>query len=145
MNRFRRRRTRILEFDKGGIHMKKVRICILFAIAVCILLACVIVHKWDAIFQRGNPIPYLAAAVRLSDENPFEAVENMEGIYITRRGEKQDLFRMIQDTYDAEFKDQIGSGYLFSDGEKNYIVGSEIYWGRFTVWTLSFGNGFPGG
>lgn len=121
----------------------KHRIFILCAVTLVVLLSFVIAFKWDAIFQRGNPIPYLAAAVKLSDDNTFEAVENMEGIYITKWGEKQGLFQMIQNTYDVEYKDQLGSGYLFSDGEKNYIVSSEIYWGRFTVWTLSFDNGFP--
>ena len=122
--------------------MKKKAIVILCAV-ILVLFAFLIAFKWDAIFQRGNPIPYLAAAAKLSDDHSFEAVANMEGIYITRRGEKEDLFRLIQDTYDVEFKDQLGSGYLFTDGEKNYIVGSEIYWGRFTVWTLSFDEGFP--
>lgn len=102
-----------------------------------------LIFKWDAVFQRGNPIPYLAAAVRLSDNNAFVAVENMDDIYITKRGNKEALFQMIQDTYDVEFKEQVGSGYLFTDGKKNYTIGSEIYWGRFTVWTLSFDNGFP--
>ena len=83
----------------------------------------------------------MAAAFKLSDDNTFEAVENMKGVYITKRGEKQDLFQMIQDRYDVEYKDQLGSSYLFSNSEKNYTVGSEIYWGRFTVWTISFDDG----
>lgn len=122
---------------------KETKIYTFCAIAVFVLFTSIITSKWNAIFQRGNPIPYLAAAVKLSDENTFEAVENMEGIYITKRGEKQDLFQMVQNTYDVEYKDQLGSAYLFSDGEKNYTVSSEIYWGRFTVWTLSFDDGFP--
>ena len=123
--------------------MKKRIIYSIGIITICILLAAFVASRWDAIFQRGNPIPYLAAAVKLSDDNTFEAVEHMDGIYITKRGEKQDLFRMVQDVYDVEYKDQLGSGYLFSDGEQNYIISSEIYWGRFTVWTLSFDDGFP--
>lgn len=115
----------------------------LCAIVMAILLASIVALKWEAIFQRGNPIPYLAAAVKLSEDNTFEAVENTENIYITKRGEKESLFAFIQDTYGVEYKDQLGSGYLFSDGENNYTVGSEIYWGRFTVWTLSFDQGFP--
>ena len=123
--------------------MKKRKISILCAIAVIILFASVVASKWNAIFQRGNPIPCLVAAVKLSDDNTFEAVENMENIYITKRGDKDGLFQMIQNTYGVEYKDQLGSGYLLSDGENNYTVGSEIYWGRFTVWTLSFDEGFP--
>ena len=129
--------------DRMKKQMNKRMIGILCAAAVFILIASILMSKWNVIFQRGNPIPYLAAAVKLSHDNTFEAVENMEGIYITKRGEKQELFRMIQDTYHVEYKDQLGSGYLFSDGELNYIVGSEIFWGRFTVWTLSFDDGFP--
>ena len=123
--------------------MKGRKTVILCIAAAFILLTSFVAGKWNAIFQRGNPVPYLAAAVKLSDDHTFEAVAGMEGIYITKRGDQEDLFRMIQDVYAVEYKDQLGSGYLFSDGEKNYIVGSEIYWGRFTVWTLSFDDGFP--
>lgn len=100
------------------------------------VLAAVFFLKKDAIFQRGNPIPYLTAAVRISKTNPYVAVDETNGIYISKRGDKKALFQMIQDTYGVELKDQLGSSYLFSDGEINYTVSSEIYLGRFTVWTL---------
>ena len=100
------------------------------------ILAAVVFLKKDAIFQRGNPIPYLTAVVHLSETNPYVVVDEESGIYISKRGDKEALFRMIQDTYGVELKDQLGSSYLFSDGEINYMVSSEIYWGRFTVWTL---------
>ena len=103
---------------------------------IIILLPAVVYLKRDAIFQRGNPIPYLTAAFQLSDENPYVAVNELNCIYISKRGDKEALFQMIQDTYSVELKDQLGSSYLFSNGENNYTVSSEIYWGRFTVWTL---------
>ena len=114
---------------------------VLCAIAVSAIFICMLALKWDAIFQRGNPLPYLSAMIKLSGENTFEAVPNMDGIYVTRRGNKEELFQMVCDTYGVEFKEQFGSGYLFSDGEENYTIGSEIYWGRFTVWTLPFDSG----
>ena len=123
--------------------MKKKNWIFLCALGAFILMSAFLVFKWDAVFQRGNPIPYLAAAARLSDNNAFVAVENTDDIYITKRGNKEALFQMIQDTHDVEFKEQMGSGYLFTDGKKNYTIGSEIYWGRFTVWTLSFDDSFP--
>lgn len=120
--------------------MKKSSVFILSVCVIAVLFAAVAVYKWDAIFQRGNPIPYLRAMVKLAGENTFEAVPDMDGVYVTKRGDKLGLFQMVCDTYGVEFKEQFGSGYLFSDGEKNYTVGSEIYWGRFTVWTLPFEN-----
>ena len=112
------------------------KICFLCIIVAVVLVALVITLKWDAIFQRGNPIPYLKAASRLSDGNTFEAIENMDGIYITKSGDNQDLFQMIQDTYGWEYEDQLGRGYFFSDGDNNHMVESEIYWRNFEVWTI---------
>ena len=111
---------------------------ILCVVVLLIFPAFMVAFKWNSIFQRGNPIPYIAAMVKLSDKNSFEAVANTDDTYITRRDDKQQFFQMIQDTYGLELMDQLGSSYLFSDGEKNYTVASEIYWGQFTVWTLVF-------
>ena len=121
--------------------MKKKALIIIFAV-MAVLFVSLAALKWDTIFQRGNPIPYLSAAIKLTDDKTFAAVGNTNDIYITKRGNNRDLFQMIQETHHVEFKDQLGSGYLFSDGENHYIVGSEIYWGNFTVWTLDFDDGF---
>ena len=117
---------------------------IILCVAIMVFIASLVILKWDAVFQRGNPLPYLAAAIKLSDENTFATVRGVEDTYITRQGDKQELFQMVQETYQVEYIDQLGSSYLFSDGEKNYMVGSEIYWSRFTVWTLSFEKSLPG-
>lgn len=119
--------------------MKKTsKILAVSAVIVLITFAIFLEAKWDAVFQRGNPIPYLSAMVKLSDENPFVAVEDMDGVYVTRRGDKLAFFEMICDTYGVELQDQIGSSFVFTDGENIHAVSSEIYWGRFTVWMLSF-------
>ena len=117
--------------------MKKKALIIVFVV-LAVLFTLFAALKWDAIFQRGNPIPYLSAAIKLTDDRTFVAVGNRDDIYITKRGNSRDLFQMIQETHHVEFKDQLGSGYLFSDGENHYIVGSEIYWAflPFGRWTL---------
>ena len=119
------------------------RIILGIGAVVIVFLGYFVALKWDAIFQRGNPIPYLAAAVKLSEDNTFAEVGNTGNVYITKLGEKNDLFQMIEDTFKMECKDQLGSGYLFSDGEKYYIVHFETYWSQFTIWTLPFDDGFP--
>lgn len=113
--------------------MSKRKIITLCTVILTTLVALLLYLNRAAIFQRGNPIPYLTAAIRLSETNPYVAVDEENRIYISKRGKKEALFQMIQDTCGVEYMDQLGSGYLFSDGEKSYIVSSEIYWGRFTV------------
>ena len=103
--------------------------------AVVLVLMAVFLNR-AAIFQRGNPIPYLAAAMRLSEEVPFVAVDEAQGIYITQRGDCAELFDYIQQKMGGTLVEQAGSGYIFSDGNANYVVSSEVYWGRYTVWTL---------
>ena len=91
------------------------------------------------IFQRGNPIPYLIAAVQISEDRPYVAVDEEKGIYISKRGECPELFAHIEEKLDVQFAEQAGSGYIFTDGTDHYVVSSEIYWGRYTVWTLPAG------
>lgn len=52
---------------------------------ILVFLVAVFFLKWDSIFQRGNPIPYLTAAFKLSETNPYVAVDELNGIYIKAR------------------------------------------------------------
>ncbi|MBQ3126455.1 MAG: helix-turn-helix transcriptional regulator [Clostridia bacterium] len=117
---------------------RRARLTLTFAAmaAVALLIIQLFIGYAPAIFQRGNPLPYLAAAVRLSDSHPYAAVDGAPGVYIARRGDCPALFAMIEEKWDAKLIDQAGSGYMFSNGAATFTVSSEIYWGRFTVWTL---------
>lgn len=87
-----------------------------------------------AIFQKGYPVPYIKAMMKISDETPLVKVK--EGIYITETGEKQAVFDYIKEKYDAELVEQAGSGYIFSNGTDKLTVSSEIYWRKYTVWSI---------
>lgn len=101
---------------------------------VALLFIHIFVSYAPAIFQRGNPIPYLAAAARLNDEQTY--VEVMPGTYIARRGDCPALFAMVEEKWNVEFVEQAGSGYLFANAVTRLTLSSEIYWGRFTVWHI---------
>lgn len=107
-------------------------------VAVVLLLTCLlsvfICARWDAIFQKGNPIPYLIAASKISDENPYVEVE--ENTVISKRGECPELFEYFEKSMGVPYTEQAGSGHIFTDGMRTYTISSEIYWGRYTVWTL---------
>lgn len=116
--------------------MKKKRIITICAVVLVILAASAFYLNRAAIFQRGNPIPYLISAVRISEKNPYVAVDETKGIYISKRGECPELFDFFCERTGMEFVEQAGSGYLFTDGDRNDVISSEVYWGRYTVWTL---------
>lgn len=59
--------------------MKK-KVVILCAV-ILVLLVVVVFLKRDAIFQRGNPIPYLTAVFHISKTNPYVAADETNGIY----------------------------------------------------------------
>ena len=107
--------------------------------AVAILLAAVLVlDLWGpVIFQRGNPIPYLAAAVKLTAQ-PYARVEDrsVHDIYITRGHDCPELFQKIETDRGVTFAEQMGSAFRFTNGKDSLTVSSEIYWRYFVVWQV---------
>ena len=63
--------------------MKKKKLWIAILVAFVVLAASVVYLNRAVIFQRGNPIPYLTAAARISEKNPYVAVDEAKGIYIS--------------------------------------------------------------
>lgn len=116
--------------------MKKKRIITICAVVLVILAVSAFYLNRAAIFQRGNPIPYLTSAIQISEKNPYVAVDETKGIYISKRGECPELFDYFCEKTGMEFVEQAGSGYLFTDGDRNDVISSEAYWGRYTVWTI---------
>lgn len=116
--------------------MKKKKLWIAILVAFVVLVSSVVYLNRAVIFQRGNPIPYLTAAARISEKNPYVAVNEAKGIYISKRGECPELLEYYQEKAGMEFVEQAGSSYLFTDGSRNEVASSEVYWGRYTVWVL---------
>lgn len=126
--------------EQFGVDNKKKRRVVGAAIIVAaVIILIVIMGIWSpVVFQRGNPIPYLVAAIRISDENPYVQVETDSGadIYIAKRGDCPKLFEYIEESRNVEFIEQAGSGYIFSNGIDGVVVSSEVYLSKFTVWSV---------
>ena len=108
-------------------------------VVVCLILGIAIMALYSpVIFQRGNPIPYLRAAAKLNDDTQYVQVKQTESesIYITRKGESDALLRMFAEGTGAVFQEQLGSTYIFSDDDKEWLLESEIYWKIYTVWVV---------
>ena len=118
---------------------KRIYATVAGAAALCLLAVILVLHLWGSvIFQRGNPIPYLAAAARLSEEQPYVLVQerSVNDIYITRGHDCPELFAMIEQTRQVTFAEQMGSAFLFTNGADRLTVSSEIYWRYFVVWQV---------
>ena len=110
---------------------------VLVALVALLLAAGGVLWRYGgAIFQRGNPIPYLLAAAQLDSDTPFAEVGSGDGVYIAPRGECPALLEFVERTRHVSFVERAGSGYLFSNGVDGLVVQSEVYWGRFTVYQV---------
>ena len=118
----------------------KRRVVIVSAVAGVMLLLW-IANLWSpVIFQRGNPIPYLKAAMDIDENNYYVKVDvdDTNAIYISLRegGKCEALFHDVAYSKGFEFLEQAGSGYIFSDGKNRLVISSEIYLGKFIVWKV---------
>lgn len=112
---------------------------IVIAIAVCCIFCIALVSLYSTvIFQRGNPIPYLIASIKLNAEIPYVQVKqtDSETVYITKRGVCDELLQLFAERSGAEFQEQLGGTYIFFDGESKWMIESEIYWRNYTVWEI---------
>ena len=101
-----------------------------------LLFLAIFILRAEVIFQRGNPLPYLMAAAHISEERPFVEVDDGEGVYITKRGQCSEFLEYLEAAEGMEFVEQAGSGYIFADGTERLVVSSEVYLGKYTVWSL---------
>lgn len=132
----------------GVITMKKKRlICILAIVIVLILCTTLfIAHHHDVIFQRGNPVPYLWAALHIRKDNPFvkvnvEVPSGIVDIYISKKNSKAEkacpeIFNYVEKRFNVNFSEQFGSSYLFRNSEGKISISNEIYFRYFLVWTV---------
>ena len=117
--------------------MKKVRLLsagVLVALAI-FAAAMLYLHR-AAIFQRGNPVPYLIAAAQISESKPYVEVDEESGVYISMGGNCPELLDYFQEKTGMDFIEQVGGGYLFADDADTAVITSEVYWKYFTVWEL---------
>lgn len=110
---------------------------LLIMVLVLMIAAALFILNRRVIFQRGNPLPYIAGMLQLNSQRPYVKVADGEGlIYITKRNDYGGLHEFIETSYDVDFTEQMGSGYIFRSEHKKLVVLSEIYWKYYIVWTI---------
>ena len=92
----------------------------------------------NVIFQRGNPLPYMAAAAKITEDQPFYPVKNSDSdTYISDLDlSDEEFIEFAENKLDSRFISQEGSVYVFSSGDKTVYVDSEIYMGKYKLWNF---------
>lgn len=118
-------------------YMKKGKTVLMIVAAMIVVLLLVLGLYSKTIFQRGNPLPYLLASMRICEETPYVEVGDHTGVYISKNGDCPQLFKFIEESRNVEFVEQLGSSYLFANEVDSLTVSSEVYWKWFKVWQVS--------
>lgn len=132
----------LLSYSEDELNKKtksyKKRVIILSVTACLSLLLWVFNFFSPVIFQRGNPIPYISAAMKIDEDSRYVQVDvdDTYDVYISVRGDKESLFYDLAYSKGMEFVEQAGSSYIFSDGTNRLIISSEVYLSCFTVWKV---------
>ena len=137
-----RKVNELLSYSEDELNKKtksyKKTVIILSVIAGLSLLLWVFNFFSPVIFQRGNPIPYISAAMKIDKDSRYVQVnvDDTYDVYISVRGDKESLFYDLAYSKGMEFVEQAGSSYIFSDGKNRLIISSEVYLSCFTVWKV---------
>ncbi len=115
---------------------------IIVSIIACLSIMVFLLSKMlPIIFQRGNPVPYLIAAIQIDDTHRYVKVNDgsFQNVYISKRKDERikDLLEEIENEPELEltFNEQLGSVYEVTDGQNVIHIDSEIYLGRYIVWS----------
>ena len=125
-------------FHKSLKKKKRTLILTSCAATVMIFTAVLFIFPPSVLFQRGNPLPYLRAASKLDDDTAYVEVssEDFYTTYLSRRGACPQLISAIEASHNATLSEQAGSGFIFTSNGQNFVVESEIYLGKYTVWDV---------
>lgn len=123
----------------GKVNKKKLAAILSTVLAVVIILTVLTIAYAPAIFQRGNPLPYLKAARVLR----FAELENVKddtragAVYMTRvSSDSSQIIWHLSEEYGMNFVEQAGSGYIFERSGLKIVVSTETLWGKYIVWDV---------
>lgn len=104
---------------------------------IIVIIGLILLININAILQEGNPIPLFRGILQLNDSETFVKIKDNPVTYITKTNNKDDLFSYIEESDNVSYKEQMGSGHFFEDGNKIVILTSRQYSRYWQIWTYS--------
>ncbi len=94
-----------------------------------------------ALFQEGNPGPILASILKLdltkSNYEQFsETNQNNRYVSVNTGSSRFDVIKDFMDEKGWSFKEQIGSGLIYTKNKENLVVETRQYTKHYIIWDI---------
>ncbi len=106
-------------------------------VMIIIIIGLMLLININAIFQEGNPLLVFKGILQLNDSKTYVKIKDNPVTYITKTNNVDDLFSYIEESDNVRYKEQMGSGHIFEDGNKIVILDSRQYSRHWQVWTYN--------
>lgn len=119
---------------------KSRRIGAIVIVLVLSFLLFLFIYK-EEIFQEGNPLNYSKAFVKLIVTEDYVDISGTSTSsettkFMTKRDDKEELFRFLEQKYGVKYNEQVGSAYIFRNDTSTMELELESYLKFFTVWEV---------
>ena len=109
----------------------------LLIISIIFLISGFIYLNVPIIFQEGSPCPQIKGIVELSISHK-DMVELSANKYMTRSQDGSEAIKSFMKEKGYDFKEQMGSGYLFESLEGKSAVAVHKYYSRYySIWNIT--------
>ena len=130
----------------GGFDMvKKVTITVIVFVGLIVAFIYMPIILSGALWQEKDPLKHLTsiAKLKLTSSN-YEIISEVDNNYVVYLSdtERDDTFENIQLSLEQngwQFKEQLGSGYIFEKAGEEMVVTSRQYSSSYYLWTVPKG------
>ncbi|GHH99026.1 hypothetical protein [Neobacillus kokaensis] len=116
---------------------------VLMALTITIIISCVLIISGfgSAIFQEGNPVPLIVSAVKLhfsdSEYVQFAKTEKrVRFLSLNTTTNRYETVKKWMGTKGWDFKEQMGSGLIFTKEGEDAVVEVRQYSRNYFIWEI---------
>lgn len=116
------------------------RFAFMCAAIVLLFAVYVLAENWSALWERGDPRPYLAKVPVILTQGyaELDKYENGGVPLMTFRECRKKAFAYVENRWDVTYVEQMGRGFKFKGEEGSVTALKDGYLGLFTVWEVYY-------
>lgn len=119
-----------------GIKKTAIRVLMISGAAIAIFIS----MYGSVLFQEGNPIPLIVSAIKLqlsdSDYVQFAKTEKRSRYLSETKDNSYDVVKEFMNSKGWSFKEQMGSGLIFTKNDEDAVVEVRQYSRHYFIWEI---------